>query len=84
MTVPGGSMEDRTGTNGPDRFLLAGDIGGTKTVLVLYPCPTEVEQPHEGDPLAIERHCASRLRRTLTPYSLSPSYRRLSPGALEP
>jgi glucokinase len=38
-------MNDRPGTARTDRYLLAGDVGVTKTVLALYPCAPETDRP---------------------------------------
>lgn len=47
-------MSDPVEAPATDRFLLAGDVGGTKTVLALYPCASEADRP------SVERAYASR------------------------
>lgn len=49
-------MNDRAGTPGTDRYLLVGDVGGTKTVLALYPCRSETEQPSIEKAYASQDH----------------------------
>jgi len=49
-------MEDRAGTPGIDRYLLVGDIGGTKTSLAAYQFSSEADQPRHEKTYASQDH----------------------------